>query len=242
MNVLNAGEIAATAGTSGVVYGVSDTVKYDPQSRINTFAHVNHAPDAPRLGLLLCVNGTGIANAWLKRTLNVEHYPQMNELASQAPIGAAGLSFLPFGNGAERVLNNADPGAAFHGLRFNEHTSAHLCRAVQEGIAFGFCYGIKVMQETGMDLSVIRAGEANMFLSETFRQTLADTAGVAIELYNTDGSVGAARGAGIGAGLYRDAQEAFSTLKQVHRTDPDASRGAACQEAYERWCQAMPGA
>lgn len=239
LNVLNAGEIAATAGTSGVVYGVSDTVKYDPQSRINTFAHVNHTPEAPRLGLLLCINGTGISNAWLRRTIGVDDYESLNTLANAAPIGSAGLSFLPFGNGAERVLNNQDPGAQFSGLRFNGHGREHLCRAVQEGIVFSFCYGIKVMQETGMNLSIIRAGKANMFLSDLFRQTLADTAGVAIELCNTDGSVGAARGAGMGAGIYANATEAFSTLKTVGLTEPNPSHQGLCSKAYALWEQAL---
>jgi len=239
LNVFNAGEIAATAGTSGVVYGVSDTVKYDPQSRINTFAHVNHTQEDPRLGLLLCINGTGISNAWLRRTIGINEYEALNKLANQAPIGSSDLSFLPFGNGAERVLNNQDPGAQFSGLRFNEHGREHLCRAVQEGIVFSFCYGIKVMQETGMDLSIIRAGKANMFLSDLFRQTLADTAGVAIELCNTDGSVGAARGAGIGAGIYKNATEAFSTLKTVGLTEPNTSHQGPCSEAYARWEQAL---
>lgn len=236
LNVLNPGEIAATAGTSGVVYGVSGSLRYDPQSRINTFAHVNHTEKYTSLGLLLCINGTGIANAWLKRTLgNTLSYEEMNAAAASAPVGCDGLTFLPFGNGAERMLGNADPGAQFLGLRFNNHQAGHLCRAVQEGIVFSFCYGIAVMQSTGMDPKVIRAGKTNMFQSDLFRETLATVTGARIELYDTDGSVGAARGAGIGAGVYHSPAEAFDTLQHVGDTEPDTGKIDATRSAYAGW-------
>ena len=236
LNVLNPGEIAATAGTSGVVYGVSGSLRYDPQSRINTFAHVNHSNDHTSLGLLLCINGTGISNAWLRRTLgNTLSYEQMNAAAEEAPIGSDGLTFFPFGNGAERMLGNADPGAGFNGLRFNTHSAGHLCRAVQEGIVFSFCYGIEIMQMTGMDPKVIRAGKTNMFQSDLFRETLASVSGARIELYDTDGSVGAARGAGIGAGVYASPDEAFANLKQVGVTEPDRDNLERYRDTYSAW-------
>jgi xylulokinase len=236
LNVLNPGEIAATAGTSGVVYGVSGSLQFDRQSRINTFAHVNHLGDSTRLGLLLCVNGAGIANAWLRRTLgNTFSYEQMNAAAEQAPIGCDGLSFLPFGNGAERMLGNADPGANLAGLRFNSHGPDHLCRAVQEGIVFSFCYGIEIMQSIGMDPKVIRAGKTNMFQSELFRQTLATVTGARIELYDTDGSVGAARGAGIGAGLFSSPKDAFASLTHVGGTEPNNDNLEQTRDVYGAW-------
>ncbi|MEM1109749.1 MAG: FGGY family carbohydrate kinase [Planctomycetota bacterium] len=240
LNVLNAGEVAATAGTSGVVYGVSDQVKYDPQSRINSFAHVNHADADPRIGLLLCINGTGIANAWAKRLVGGHRdYAGLNELAEQAPIGSDGLCVLPFGNGGERMLGNAEVGGHLSYADFNRHTSAHITRAVQEGIAFSFRYGMDILRETGVDLGVIRAGRANLFLSPLFRQTLANVADTRIELYDTDGAVGAARGAGIGAGIYASPAEAFSTLQQVGLTEPDQAARAATHEAYRRWADCL---
>ncbi len=240
LNVLNPGEIAATAGTSGVVYGVSGSLRYDPKSRINTFAHVNHDEKHTSLGLLLCINGTGISNAWLKRTLgNTLSYEQMNHAAADAPVGCDGLTFLPFGNGAERVLGNTDPGARFLGLRFNNHHTGHLCRAVQEGIVFAFCYGIEVMQSVGMDPKVIRAGKTNMFQSDLFRETLATVTGARIELYDTDGSVGAARGAGIGAGVYASPAQAFDTLRHVGDTGPDTDKIDATRSAYAGWKQQL---
>jgi len=236
LNVLNPGEIAATAGTSGVVYGVSDEIKYDPQSRVNTFAHVNHTTENTRLGVLLCINGTGILNAWLKRMVGENiSYEDMNKLAAEIPIGSAGLNILPFGNGAERVLNNKNIGSILNGINFNIHQKGHLLRAAQEGIVFSFKYGMDIMQNIGINASVIRAGKANMFLSPIFRNTLAGVTGATIELYNTDGSVGAARGAGIGSGYYKNANEAFSNLKKLEVIEPDNSKVAEYQDAYSKW-------
>ena len=202
LNVFNPGEIASTAGTSGVVYGVNGTVNYDPQSRVNTFAHVNHTDEQTRLGVLLCINGTGILNSWIKRTMGTDvSYAEMNDLAAGVPIGSQGLSVIPFGNGAERVLGNKEPGCSLQGLNFNSHTRAHIMRAAQEGIVFSFKYGMEVMEQMGMHITNIHAGNANMFLSPIFRNTLAGVTGATIELYDTDGSVGAAKGAGMGAGI-----------------------------------------
>ncbi|HKI89497.1 MAG TPA: FGGY family carbohydrate kinase [Draconibacterium sp.] len=236
LNVLNPGEIATTAGTSGVVYGVSDEIKYDPQSRVNTFAHVNHSKEAPRLGVLLCINGTGILNAWLKRMVGEKlSYDEMNQLAAKIPVGAEGLTVLPFGNGAERVLNNKNIGSVFNGINFNIHQKGHLLRAAQEGIVFSFKYGMDIMQNIGINASVIRAGKANMFLSPIFRDTLAGITGATIELYNTDGSIGAARGAGVGSGYYKTFNEAFSNLKKPETIEPDRLNISTYKDAYNVW-------
>ena len=235
LGVLNPGQIASTAGTSGVVYGVIGQVAHDPLSRVNPFAHVNHTADNPRLGVLLCINGTGILNAWMRRNVVPEglSYAQMNELAASVPVGSDGISILPFGNGAERMLENRDTGCSIHGVNFNRHGRSHLLRAAQEGIVFSFCYGIEIMQQMGLQIDCIHAGRANMFLSPIFRQTLAGTSGATIELYDTDGSVGAARGAGIGAGVYETLEEAFSTLTRLSVVEPE--RGDEYRAAYERW-------
>lgn len=236
LNVFNPGEIASTAGTSGVVYGVNGVVNYDPLSRVNTFAHVNHSAEAARLGILLCVNGTGILNSWLKRNVMPDvSYADMNDIAAKAPIGAEGLSVLPFGNGAERMLENKEIGCQFQGLNFNVHNRSHLARAVQEGIVFSFQYGIEIMKKMGMKVSKIHAGNANMFLSPLFRNTLASVSGATIELYDTDGSVGAAKGAGMGAGIYKSHDEAFASLERVAVIEPDAANAAQYQEAYALW-------
>ena len=237
LNVFNPGEIASTAGTSGVVYGVLGEVNYDQKSRVNTFAHVNYAPDKERLGVLLCINGTGILNAWVRRNIAPEgiSYAGMNEMMAQVPIGSDGIQVIPFGNGAERVLENRETGCSFHGVQFNKHGKAHLMRAAQEGIVFSFCYGMEVMQQMGMDIHKIHAGKANMFLSDIFRNTLASVSGATIELYETDGSVGAALGAGIGCGLYKDHEEAFANLKRLQVITPDEHRAQEYQQAYVAW-------
>ena len=236
LNVMKPGEIAATGGTSGVVYGVLGEVNYDKLSRVNTFAHVNHNQPDTRLGVLLCINGTGILNAWMKRTVAPEGigYGEMNELAESAPVGAEGLSIIPFGNGAERVLQNQNPGASVHGINFNIHKKAHMLRAAQEGIAFSFAYGMEIMANMGMEIKTIKAGHANLFLSPLFRRTLAAVTGASIELYETDGSVGAAYGAGIGAGIYKDSDDAFKTLKHIATEAPVADT-EAYKAAYEKW-------
>ncbi len=237
LNVLNPGEIAATAGTSGVVYGVSDVVKYDPQSRVNTFAHVNHTEKQTRLGVLLCINGTGILNSWIKRNAGFadSSYEALNEIAAGIPIGSEGLAILPFGNGSERMLGNVNMGSKFSNINFNIHTNKHIARAAQEGIVFAFHYGMEIMKETGIHPSIIRAGQANMFLSPIFRETLAGITGATIELYDTDGSQGAAKGAGIGAGIYKSFEEAFAGLKKIKTIQPDTSKKEAFDEAYKNW-------
>ncbi|MGE5419236.1 MAG: xylulokinase [Chloroflexota bacterium] len=235
LNVLEPGEVAATAGTSGVIYGVTDQLKFDPESRVNTFLHVNHTEKARRLGVLLCINGTGILNSWLKRNISGSlSYNNMNELASSVKPGSESLTILPFGNGAERILGNKDNGAVISGLNFNIHTFAHLFRAAQEGIAFSFRYGLDIMKGTGISPKIMRAGMANMFLSPVFRRTLSNITGTTIHLYNTDGSAGAARGAGIGCGYYKTTKEAFAGLREIEKTEPEKDV-AEYEEAFTKW-------
>ena len=236
LNVFNPGEIASTAGTSGVVYGVLGDVNYDTKSRVNTFAHANYTTELDRLGVLLCINGTGILNAWVHRNITPNMgYAEMNDMAAGVPIGSEGVKIIPFGNGAERVLENREVGCSVHGLNFNNHNQTHLVRAAQEGIVFSFCYGMEIMQNMGMELNKIHAGRANMFLSPLFRDTLAGVSGATIELYETDGSVGAAKGAGIGAGIYKDDNEAFATLKKLAVIEPDEKKRDEYLNAYAEW-------
>lgn len=241
LNVLAPGEIAATAGTSGVVYGVLGSVNYDPKSRVNTFAHVNYTQERDRLGVLLCINGTGILNAWVRRTVAPEgmSYADMNLMMEQVPIGSGGVSIIPFGNGAERVLENRETGCSIHGLNFNKHSKQHIMRAAQEGVAFSFCYGMEMMQQMGMNIQTIHAGKANMFLSPIFRQTLANTSGATIRLFETDGAAGAAKGAGIGCGIYRDGNEAFASLRQLALIEPQQADREATLAAYNRWREVL---
>ena len=241
LNVINPGEVAATAGTSGVIYGVSDQLNYDLQSRINSFAHVNYkAPSLKeraggevRIGILLCINGVGIFNRWIKNMIGGNTYAGLNEAAGKVPVGAEGLIALPFGNGAERMLNNQIIGGQFHNLDFNVHTTAHIVRAVQEGIAFSFRYGLDIMRENGMNPAVIRAGKANLFLSDVFTSSFANTNKVAVEFYEGDGSFGAAIGAGIGAGIYPDAAAATENREPVYTVEPEQAN--RYEELYQQW-------
>ena len=240
LNVLNVGEIAVTAGTSGVVYGITDKTTYDKLSRVNVFVHVNHSKKRPRYGVLLCLNGTGILNSWLKHHMNgmegkALEYGMMNELASSVPVGAEGLIILPYGNGAERTLENKNVGASVYGWNFNIHNEAHFFRAAQEGIVYALNYGLEIMRQMGIKISTVRAGHANMFLSPLFAEAFATVTGTVVELYNTDGSQGAARGAGIGAGIYKSEKDAFAGLKPLKSIEPNIKLRPAYMEAYRKW-------
>ncbi len=236
LNVLEPGQVASTAGTSGVVYGISDAMKYDPETRVNTFAHVNHSGEVNRFGILLCINGTGISYSWIRRlTGNSLSYEELNTLAEDAPVGSKGLRFINFGNGAERMLVNRDPGASLERLNFNLHGRAETVRSIVEGVAFSFKYGIDIMAHLGMDAEEINAGHTNMFLSPVFTKTLATLSGATINMYDTDGSVGAARGAAFGAGIYGSFKEAFTNLRKIMTVEPDKNNSDAYLSAYSDW-------
>ena len=236
LNVSQPGEVAATAGTSGVVYGIIDQPNYDPKSRVNTFVHVNHTKKDPRYGVLLCVNGTGILNSWLRKNFFADStYEQMNKEAASVPPGSDELLIYPFGNGAERVLENKDLGAVMKVLQFNRHHRGHIARASQEGIVFALHYGVEVMKEMGMEIKKVRAGHANMFLSEVFSSVFVNTLGCDLELYNTDGATGAARGAGIGVGVYKDFAEAYSSMEKIKNYSPEKDQQELYLEAYSKW-------
>ncbi|MDT8401391.1 MAG: FGGY family carbohydrate kinase [Bacteroidales bacterium] len=236
LNVMEPGELAATAGTSGVLYGVTDRVQTDERSRVNLFAHVNHAKEKKRLGMLACINGTGIMNAWVRRIAGAGlDYEGMNRMAAGVAPGSNGLKVLPFGNGAERLLENTDMGASILNLDLNTHNAEHIYRAVQEGIACAFRYAADIMKEAGTDISVIRAGKANMFLSPLFSQLVADLTGASVLLYNTDGSAGAARGAGLGAGIYADKEEAFKGMEVVEEINPRGKDREIYASLYIGW-------
>ena len=233
LNVLKPGEVAATAGTSGVIYGVSDSLVYDPQSRVNTFAHVNYTTEEKRLGVLLCINGTGSLNRWAKNLFGHSvDYAQMNTEAQAIQPGSEGLRILPFGNGAERMLNNKIVGVHLQHIDLNLHTRAHIFRAVQEGIAYAFRYGLDVMRSNQMNPTVIRAGKANLFLSDLFIQAFVNSTGVPVELYQSDGSVGAALGSGIGAKTYSSAADAFTKIKPLHLIEPSTQE---YEQGYQEW-------
>jgi xylulokinase len=223
-----------------VIYGVTDETQFDPLSRINTFLHVNHSKKHPRLGVLLCINGTGILYSWLKKNAGAGMtYPKMNEMSASVNPGSDGLLILPFGNGAERMLQNRDITASLRGMNFNIHGQGHLFRAAQEAIAYSFRYGLEIMKETGINPKVIRAGESNLFLSKVFRDVLSSLTSTVITLYNTDGSAGAARGAGIGCGFYKSEKEAFGGLKATGTSEPDKKLAQIYEEKYNTWANVL---
>lgn len=236
LGVLNPGEIATTAGTSGVVYGVSDQLKFDPQSRVNSFAHVNHTQENIRIGVLMCINGTGILNRWLRQNFFANlSYQEMNQMAATAPIGTRGLICMPFGNGAERIFQNKNVGSKYLGLDFNIHSNADIIRAAHEGIAFSMVYGIELMANAGIYPTLMKAGKANMYLSQVFTDAIVNASGVPVELMETDGAVGAALGAGVGSGYFSSPEEATQKLHKIATIQPEMKFSSAYQDAYQNW-------
>jgi xylulokinase len=236
LNVLNPSEVAATAGTSGVIYGVTKDNTSDTRNRVNTFAHVNYATTNPREGVLLCINGTGIQYSWVKQNIfnNQYSYEQLNQIASQVSIGSNGLFCFPFGNGSERMLDELNIGASFSEINFNIHNKNHFARSAQEGIAFAFRYGLDVLRELGMDIKLVRAGNQNLFLSDLFKEIFVNTCNVDLEMYNTDGAQGAARGAGIGVEYY-NFNSAFYGLKKIRQVKPVKTLSAEYENVYQQW-------
>lgn len=238
LNVLEAGELAATAGTSGVVYAVTDQLIADRNQRINSFLHVNAQTDQA-VGLLACINGAGRLNSWLRQMLSAAggevSFEQLNNLAAQAPVGSLGLSVHPFGNGAERILGNKLVQAQLQGIDFNRHGLPHIARAVQEGVAFAMAAGVTLINSLGVASRVIRAGKANMFLSEIFASAFVNTARTTVELYDTNGAEGAARAAGWAGGYYSSREDAFRGLKKIQTLEPQPDLAHCYEDVYGRW-------
>ncbi|MGB5654128.1 MAG: FGGY family carbohydrate kinase [Robiginitalea sp.] len=234
LNVLEPGIVAATGGTSGVLYGITDSPEVTELRRFNHFLHVNHTPEHFRIGQLLCINGAGSLYRWLKDQLDVSGYDHMNALAREIPVGSDGLVCFPFGNGAERMLENKSIGASFSGLEFNRHHKGHLCRAALEGIAFAFRYGMELMEASGVPFKTIRAGNDNLFQSDIFTTTLATLGQTTIELFQITGAVGAARACMVEQlGLEETIKRAAG--RDYLATVLPAREGAAYQKAYLKW-------
>ena len=239
LNVLNEGEIAATAGTSGVIYAVSNKKTYDIKSRINTFVHVNDAQNKPSNGVLICVNGTGILYSWLKKLLNTKNlhidYAEMNEMVKSVPVGAEGLLCLPFGNGSERIFENKLIGSHLLNLDFNKHETGHMLRAAVEGIIYALNLGFEMLSDLNINRNTIRAGNANLFLSDIFKSIFANVTDTPLEIFNTDGANGAARGAALGFGIFETMEEAFDDLQLLEVIEPNSELCTIYKESFEGW-------
>lgn len=233
LNVLNPGEVAATGGTSGVFYAVTDS-STGKSTRVNNFVHVNYQQKSPRIGKLLNINGAGILYRWLRTNLYDDSYESMNLKANTVAIGSDGLMVIPFGNGAERMFYNKNIGTNFLNINLNIHSSAHLYRAALEGIAFAFVYGMECLKDDNVKIDVIRAGNDNLFRSELFSNTVATLIGHEIEIYNTTGAVGAARAVGLTDGDFKKFSENIEQNDHVKTYFPLQNKEAYI-EAYQNW-------
>lgn len=235
LGVVEPGEIATTAGTSGVIYGVSSELKYDPNCRVNSFAHVNYTKDLRRIGVLMCINGTGILNRWLKENFfPTNSYTDLNNYANQSEIGSKDLMCFPYGNGAERIFNNKIIGGSFRNLDFNRHKKNEISRSVQEGIAFSMVYGLELLNSSGIVPKKIMAGYANMYLSSIFSSTIVNASNVPIQLLESDGAYGAALGAGIGSHYYKSVNEGINSIQLLSEILPDQNKNQT-MDFYEKW-------
>lgn len=241
LNVLNPGETASTAGTSGVIYAVTDKNAFDKKSRINTFLHVNDTVEKPRNGILICINGTGILYSWLRRILNTGNgnvnYIHMNDMVDAVQPGSEGLACLPFGNGAERIFENRIVGSHLLNMDFNRHQTSHLLRSSVEGIVYALNLGFEMLSDLGVTQKKIRAGHSNLFLSKSFREVFVSVTGLPLELFDTDGAAGAARGAALGIGYFETAEEAFSSLEKITEIEPNQTLVNTYKDLFQEWQQ-----
>lgn len=234
LNVFNPGEVAATGGTSGVMYAITDSLSVKESARVNNFAHVNYTTESTRIGKMACINGAGIMYRWLMNNLKVTSYDEMNDLAAGVPVGSDGVTIHPFGNGAERVLNNRTLGTHMANINLNNHTKAHLCRAALEGIAFSFVYGMEIMKSDGIDPQVVRAGNDNLFRSDIFSNTISTLIGQEIEIYNTTGAIGAARACELHKGDFETYGKRIIDNDFVMKFKPSADK-RPYETAYRKW-------
>ncbi len=242
LNALKSGDIATTAGTSAVMYAVSSENTFDKKNRVNTFLHVNNTPKNKHNGVMLCINGSGILYQWLRKMISVSRdelvsYEVLNNEASLVKPGSEGLRFYPFGNGVERIFNNKEVNSGIENLNYNIHQPSHVIRSACEGIVFAMNYGFEVMQSIGIQGKVVRAGKDNLFLSPVFREIFVNTTQTTLELYNTSGSEGAARGAAVGFGYYKKTEDAFKSLKCIERLEPSKELSLQYQDIYKKWKQ-----
>jgi xylulokinase len=234
LNIFRPGEVAATGGTSGVIYAVTDQSEFKEIRKVNHFAHVNYTKEHPTVGRLLNINGAGIQYRWLRNNSVENSYENMNRKASKLPIGSDGVLVIPFGNGAERMLDNKNVGTHFCNLNLNQHSNAHLYRAALEGIAFSFVYGMDILKKDQTEINVIRAGNDNLFRSEIFANTVATLIGQEIEIYNTTGAVGAARAAGLTDGDFDRFGESITKNDHVMTYIPIKNK-EPYEAAYNNW-------
>lgn len=237
LNVNEPGVMAGAGGTSGVLYGISEDPVIDLTQRTNSFAHVNYEPERPRIGVLLCINGAGILYSWIRKNITGSDfsYDELERRATSVAPGADGLQFLPFGNGAERMLQNKPVQAHLMQLDLNRHRQDHIIRAGLEGVGFAFVYGYEIMKGLGLASDILRVGNDNLFLSGIFSGLISAMTGMRIEIREATGAVGAALGAGVGAGIYTSPQDAMKDSAVLQTVIPDPELQELYRPYYKLW-------
>jgi xylulokinase len=103
-----------------------------------------------------------------------------------------------------------------------------------EGIAFSFVYGMEILKNDNAEIHVIRAGNDNLFRSEIFSNTVATLIGHEIEIYNTTGSVGAARACSLTDGDFEKFGESITKNDHVMTYMPLKNK-EPYEKAYQNW-------
>lgn len=232
------GAITMSLGSSGTVYAYSEVPKVSPDASVATFC----SSSGGWLPLICTMNLTNATGA-IRELFDLD-LQQFNDLVAEAPIGADGVSMLPFLNG-ERVPALPHATGSLHGLTLDNLTQANLCRAAVEGTTFGLRYGLDLLRHNGLQSrSICLIGGGSK--SAVWRQIVADIMNTPVIC--TEQSEAAALGAAIQAAWCKswsnghentlaDLCQRCVKLDSSSETLPIAANVAAFQQAYERYQQ-----
>jgi xylulokinase len=242
--IVRTGIIAATIGTSGVVFGCCDTPFIDEQRRA-MYSLCHSVPG--KYCFLGCTLGAGGSFKWVRDTFFADKkerlgaagedvYDHMTALAAKASPGSEGLIFLPYLNGESTPHVNPDARGVFFGLSLR-HDLGALCRSVMEGVTYSLRDTIEILRATGLKISEVRAmgGGAK---SALWRQMQADIYNASVVTMNIEEgpAAGAAIMAAVGAGCFSSIQDACDTiLKPVSVTDPINAHVPLYDEFYQTY-------
>jgi len=140
---LAAGDVAVSLGTSGTVFGVTDTAIADPSGTVAGFADATGS----RLPIVTTLNAARVLEV-IGGLLGVDH-AELGRLALQAPAGADGLVLVPYFVG-ERTPNRPDATASLLGMTPGTTDRAHLARAAVEGMLCALADGLAAVERTGV--------------------------------------------------------------------------------------------
>ena len=246
--VVERGKAFTTIGTSGVVFAHADQVTIDPEGRVHTFCSA--VPGA--WAVMSCTLSAGGSLKWLRDNfflqekeaaagMGVDPYVLMDQQASQVPIGADRLLFLPYLMGERSPLLDENSRGVFFGLSAI-HTKYHMLRAVLEGVVYSQRQCLDILRKMGVvSQEMLACGGGGT--SPLWRQMLADVYGCPVRtVASKEGpALGAAILAGVGAGLYPSVQEACARMIRLNPPQqPNPVDSARYEPYYQLYCTLYP--